>query len=332
MKFHRPAFTRFGDDLFHSCGRVDQVETFAFHDLQGHGGFAVKAGGALAVFKGQIDFGQIAKGDNAVAVGFDGQGIDIARLIKGGRDFDAESALRSFDFTGCDQLVVVLHNADQFGGSDVVGFQTQWVDQNLKHLVTVARDPCFENGIERFDVVLQLLCDLRHRPFRHRASQVDDDDWKFGKVDFVDRVLVCAGREFAFGCVHSVAYVSQNFGFVPSEFEFEGKPRIAFGCCCGHLFEPVEISQFGFHDFDKQSLRVFGGNAWEGDGYKARRNFNVRLTLFGQRPVSRAADDDRQRDKGKNHAGPFRGPIDKTGHCETSANLGATGTPLVTYS
>ena len=71
-----------GDHFLHDGGRVDQVEPFAFDHLQGHCVLAVETGSAFAVFKRQVDLGQIAQGDHTVAVRLDWQVVDIARFVE----------------------------------------------------------------------------------------------------------------------------------------------------------------------------------------------------------------------------------------------------------
>ena len=92
---------------------------------------AVEARDARAVLEGEIDLREIAEGDHAIAAGFDRQVVDVKRIVEGGRDLDGEGPLRGLHFAGCDQLVVVLHNADQFAGGDIIGFQPQRIDQDL---------------------------------------------------------------------------------------------------------------------------------------------------------------------------------------------------------
>ena len=56
--------------LAHQIGRVNQVEPFTLHNLNGDGGFAIKSGRSCAVCEGQADIGDIAEGHNTVAIDF----------------------------------------------------------------------------------------------------------------------------------------------------------------------------------------------------------------------------------------------------------------------
>jgi hypothetical protein len=81
-----------GHGLADQRGGVDDVEALALDHLQRDRRLAVEARGADAVLEGQVDLGQIAQRDHPVAVGLDGQVIDVARLVEGGRDLDRKGA------------------------------------------------------------------------------------------------------------------------------------------------------------------------------------------------------------------------------------------------
>ena len=155
------------DHFAHGGCRVDQVETFAFHDLQRHGCFAVKTCGSFAIFKGQFDFRQIAQCDHTIPICFDGQVINILHLIKAGWDFHRKCALCAVDFARGDQLVVVAHNIDQFACSDVIAFKSQGVDCDLDHFIALAGNRGLKHRIHAFDLFLQILGNLGHRAFRN---------------------------------------------------------------------------------------------------------------------------------------------------------------------
>ena len=136
------------------CG-VDQVEPFAFDDLQRNGGFAVKTGHTFAVLERQFNVGQITQCHHAVTIGFDRQTIDILGFIKAGRDFHGKTALRAVHFARGNQLVVVAHHIDQFARGHIIGFQPQGIDGDFDHFFAVAGDRRLKHGIHAFDFFLQ---------------------------------------------------------------------------------------------------------------------------------------------------------------------------------
>ena len=138
MQLGRPVFAGFIHDATHLGGGADQVEAFALHDLQRHGGVAVEARRALAILKGQADGRQIAQGHHTVVVHLDRQVIDVLQLVERGGDLNGGRARGRLDVTRRDQLIVVLHDRDQLARGDVIGFQFQRVDFDLDHLVAIA--------------------------------------------------------------------------------------------------------------------------------------------------------------------------------------------------
>ena len=136
-----------GYDLFHQRRSVDEVKAFALDHLQSDRVVTVKSRGAVAVLERQVDLGQIAQRDHAVAIGFHRQCIDIARLIEGGGDLDRKAAVLGRDFTGCDQLVIVLHDIDQLARGHIVGFKAQGIDHDLQHFIAVAGNRSLKHGI-----------------------------------------------------------------------------------------------------------------------------------------------------------------------------------------
>ena len=309
---------RLVDHLPHGGGGVQQVEALAFDHLQRHGGFAVEAGNAGAILECQADFGQIAQCHNPLTIDFDRQGINVARFIKGRRDFNRKRALGAVYLACGDQHVIVAHHVDQFRSGDVVGFKAQRVDHNLDHFIARSGNPGFQHSVQPFDLVLQVFGDLKHGAFGDIAGQVHDDDGKFGKVDFVDGIFFRPIREFAFGGGHGVAHIGQHLGFIPAKFKFQRHARVPLGRGRGHGFQPVQIGKFRFHRFDQQGFAVFGGNAGKGDRYEKSRDFDIRLSFFGQVTIGRPACRQGQDDKGHDHAGAGGGPIDHSGHCATS--------------
>ena len=163
-----------------------------------------------------------------------------------------------FNLTCCNQQVVVGDNADQLACCNVIGLKPQRVDHDLKHLIALTGQTGLKHGVKPFDAVLQIFGDAQQGPFRYLACQVDDDDGEFGKVDFVDGVLIRACGKLRLGVVHGRTDIGKDLGFVPAEFKFKRDTGIAFGRGGGHGFQPVQIRQFGLHRFDKQGFTVFG--------------------------------------------------------------------------
>ena len=307
-QFFRPARLGFGDRFANQRRGVDEVETFALDDLKRHGAFAVEPCGALAILKGEIDLGQIAKGHNAVAIGFDRKAVHIIRPVKGRRDLDRKRALFGLDLARRDEKVVVLHNVDQFAGRHVVGFKAQRVDDHFEHLVAVARNSGLKHRVHAFQIVLQILCYARHGAFRHRTGEVHNDDRKLREVDFIDGILLGPVWKIGLCFVHRVTNIGHDRRLVPAEFKLQRDARVIFRRRGGHFLEPVEIGKFGLHGFDKQGFGIRGRNAGELDRNEQRRNFDIRLAFLGKRHIGKAAHKERQHDKGKDHAGAFSGP------------------------
>ena len=278
-----------GDDLFYLRGGVDQIIAFAFDHLQRQCLFAVKSRCALAVFECQVDRRQIAQCHHTVAVGFNRQGIDIARVVERRRDLDGKAALIRSHFARSNQLVIILHHIDQLARGDVIGLQPQGVDQHLEHLVTVARQPRLKHGIHAFQRILKIARDAGHGAFGHGAGQVDDDDGEFGEVDLCDRIFLVAFGKFCFCRAHRVAHVGHDLGLVPAEFEFQRHPGIVFGGCAGHGFQAVQIGKFCFHRFDQQGFAIRGRDARKLDRNEKGRDLDVGLALFGQGRIGIAA-------------------------------------------
>ena len=122
----------------HLLGGADQVEAAPFDNLHGHGFFAVVARSPGPILERQTNVGQIAKGHDTVAIHLHRQAVDVALVIKAGRDLDRKRAIGRFNFTRRDQLVVVDHNLDQLCRSDVIGLKPQRIDDHLDHLVALA--------------------------------------------------------------------------------------------------------------------------------------------------------------------------------------------------
>ena len=197
--------------------------------------------------------------------------------------------MRGFDLACGNQQVVVGHDANQFTCGHVIGLKAQWVDHDLKHLITLACKPGLQHRINAFDAVLKVLCHAQQRAFGHLARQVDDKDGEFGKIDFVDGILVSACRKLGLGVVHGRPDISDNLGLIPAEFKLKRHACIVLGGRCGHGFQSVQIGQFGLHRFDQQGFAIFGGNTGEWNRDKDRRDFNVRFALFGQSDIGHAA-------------------------------------------
>ena len=163
-----------------------------------------------------------------------------------------------FHLTCGNQLVVVLHHIDQLNRCNVVGFQAQRVDDDLDHLVAIAGNAGLQHRVQRLNLVLQILGDTGHGAFRHRASQVDDHNGEFRKVDFRQRVGLGPVRELRLCPCHGIAHIRHHGGFVPAKVELQRHTRVVFRRGGTHLIEPVEIGQLGFHDFDQQAFGIFG--------------------------------------------------------------------------
>ena len=88
LQLNGPKCGLFRHFLAHQIGRINQVEPFALHNLNGDGGFTIKSGRTRAVCEGQADIGDIAEGYNTVAIDFDWQSVNVHRRIKGGGDLD----------------------------------------------------------------------------------------------------------------------------------------------------------------------------------------------------------------------------------------------------
>ena len=295
------------------------LKPFALDHLQRDGLFAVEPRRSLSILEGQVDLGQIAERHDAIAIDLDGQAIDVAGASEGGRDLDRERAGIGLDFTGGDQQVVVAHHVDELICGDVVGLKAQRVDDDLDHLVSVARDPGLEHRFKTLETILKILGQPRHGAFRHVAAEIDDDDREFAEIDLVDRVFLSAFGKFGLGRVHRVAHIGHDLGLVPAELELERHAGIVLGGSAAHGLEPVEIAQFGLHHLDQQFLAVLSGDAGEGHRDEESRNLDVGLAFLGQADIGKRARQNRKHDEGDHHAGSRGGPVDDAGHWPNSS-------------
>ena len=103
--------------------RVNQVEAFALYDLNGDGGFAIKAGRAGAIGEGQPNVGDIAEGHNPVTIYLDGQSVNVDRRVKGRGDLNRKVGTFCVNRAGGDQLVVVDHHPNQFARRHIIRLQ-----------------------------------------------------------------------------------------------------------------------------------------------------------------------------------------------------------------
>ena len=282
--------------------------------MERDGVLAVEAGGARTVFKRQANIGEVTERDDPVPIDFDGQVVDVLLFVEGRRDFDGEGTGFGFYFTGGNQLVVVGDNGDQLACGDVVGFQAQRVDDDFDHFIAVTSECGLKDGLQAFEAVLKVFGDTQKGAFGQGARQVHDDDGEFREVEFVDGVLVGTCGELSFGLAHGVAHVGHDFCFVPAKLEFNNDEGIAFGGRAGHGFQAVEVGKLGLHRANKQFFTVFRGDARKGDRYKECRDFDVGFAFFGEARIGERPCHKRQNNKGDDHAGTARSPIDDPGH------------------
>ena len=85
-----PALTLLLNQFANHVGGVDNIEAFALNHLQGDGIFGIKTRSSGTVFKRETDVREIPERDHAVAVGFDGQAVNVLGFIKRGGDFNAD--------------------------------------------------------------------------------------------------------------------------------------------------------------------------------------------------------------------------------------------------
>ena len=205
--------------LAHQIGRVDQVESFAFNNLNGDGGFTIKAGRTGAVCKGQTNIGDIAEGHNPVTIGFDRQIENVDRRIKGGGDLDRKVGIFRVNRACWDQLVVVDHDTNQLAGRHIIRFQLQRIDEHFQHLFSVPGQPGAQNRFETFNPILKILRNLQKRALWHGSRQGNDDDRKFREVKLADRISVAALGKFCLRIAHAIAYIGNDFGLIPTKFK-----------------------------------------------------------------------------------------------------------------
>ena len=175
-----------------------------------------------------------------------------------------------------------MHHVDQLGRGDIIGLQPQRIDQDLQHFVAMPGQTRLQDCIKPFQTLLQILGHPQQRAFGQCTGQIDDDDREFGEVDLVYGILVESVWKIGFGIAHLVAYIGQDLGLVPAEFEFERDTGKAFGRGRCHCLQAVQIAKFGFHRLDQQSLAVLGRNAGKGDSDEQCGDFDVGLALLGK--------------------------------------------------
>ena len=149
------------------------------------------------------------------------------RFVKGRWDFDRETTLSSFHFACCDQQVVIRNHADEFTSGHVIRLKPQWIDHDLKHLITLPGKACLEYGIHAFEAILQVFSDFHQSPFGDFACEVYDHNRKFRKVDFIDGIVISTSWKDAFRFVHRIPDICQNLGLIPAEFKFERDACVA---------------------------------------------------------------------------------------------------------
>ena len=261
--------------------RRDQVRAFAFHNLQRHGGFTVIARCTLAVFERQADVRQLPERNNAVAIAFNRQAVNILWIIERRRNLDRISAGTDRNLARGNQAVVVVHNVQQFTCGDVIRLHLQRIDQDFQHLVTLSRDVRLQHTGNTFDLGLQILGDTQHRAFGDVTGKRNHQHREFREIHFVNRILPNVIWQRRDRRRHFITHIGQRGFTIPVQFELQRDTGITLGSRRRQTFQACYIGQNRFQRTNQQFLGIFSGNTGVGNGDKQERHRYIRLPFLG---------------------------------------------------
>ncbi len=216
-----PVGREFVDDGAHLRVVVDDVGADALGDFDGDGGMAVETRIAVRVLEGPANVGDVRKRHDTVAGNLDRQGQNVfARFEKTGY-LDREAALTRIDVARRDEAVVHLHDIDEFGLRDAVGFEFRRIDHDFEQFLAVADKLGLQHGGNRLDFVLQPAGRLVECPLRHFARQRDDQHRKERRVEFAHRRLVGLARQLGARHIDFLAHVLEGLVLVEVDVELQ---------------------------------------------------------------------------------------------------------------
>src|SRR5690606_23875930 len=157
----------------------------------------------------------------------------------------------------------------------------------------------FQHAGNLLDPVPQLMCGVCQHPLGQIAREGDDEDREFRDVDFVDRRLVGALRQFALRVGNLCAHVLDSVGEVVARLELDQYEAAALKGGGAHLLYAFEALEGGFHWPQKQPFRILRRDPLIAEAHIDDRNGNVRLRLLGDVHIGERTRDYEEQQYGK---------------------------------
>ena len=310
----RPFLAFLGDDAAHVVGGVEDVGAGALDDFHQQGLFAVEGGVAGRVLERAAHFGDIAERHDGVGRALDRQAERVSAGADDARNLDGKAALSGVDQAGRDQLVVRIHNREDFLVGNIVGFELDRIDDDLEQVFALALDAGFEDAGIGFEALTQVFRDPAKAALGRVAIDVDHQHGELRGVEFGDDGFARVGGEIAFRHVHLVLDVQHGLVDVHVDLELQHQLRGAFTGIGAEGFQAFERLDLFFHRPHEQALGIFRRHAGERDGDRDEGDRYVRVGFLGQADIGRCSGQHGADQDGNHHPGPANGTINQTVH------------------
>jgi len=173
-------------------------------------------------------FGNIPERHDGVGRAFDRQAQRVGAGADDAGHLDGKAALPRVDQACRDQLVVRIHNREDLLVGDIVGFELDRIDDDLKQVFALALDAGFEDAGVGFEALAQVFRDPAEAALGRVAIDVDDQHGELRGIEFGDDGFARIGGEIAFRHVHLVLDVEHGLVDVDVDLEFQHELGSAF--------------------------------------------------------------------------------------------------------
>ena len=253
---------------FDLIGDGDQVGAGALFHGQGDRWIPIHARKCAFFLEAVLDVGDVANVDGLTIADFDDEVFDFARIFDLGGEADEILQSSDIDLATGDVQVLSRDGDDQIRQADLVERQTPRVDVDLDFADLGADDLNPIDSGNRFEIVLEILGDVRETDETHFAREAHDQDRDLGHVDVLNHRILDFRRQIRLREIHFLAHFLERGVEIHFRIELDLNARKPLRAGGSNLFDAGDSLELGLDRTGDERLHIRGSDSRVHDGYE----------------------------------------------------------------